>query len=112
MKPLIVYCSQPSPQMKTFLLALGLAQNAIIRPLTALPQPDALRIPALLVERRELLDAIEDTQTHLALFASGELAPDAGKEYGLSYKRNALQTRLRAVQAMLSSVTIGGEDNG
>jgi hypothetical protein len=113
MKALTVYCSQPaSGQMATFLRALHQGQGVIIRPLTALPQPDALRLQALRVEQGDLVEAIEATKAHLALFATGQLQPDAGRENGLQYKLGVMQTRLRAILAIFSSVQEGGQDNG
>ena len=113
MKSLTVYCSQPaSGQMATFLKALHLGQGLTIRPLTALPQPDALRLQALRVEQGEVVEAIEATQAHLELFQTGQLQPDAGRQNGLTYKLNTLQDRLRAILAIFSSVEIGGVDNG
>ena len=112
MERLTVYCSQPaSPQMTTFLLALGLAQGATIRPVSDMPQPDTLHLKRKRVEQRELLDAIEAAQTHLALFAAGELQPDAGTEEGLRFTLESLHTRLKGVETVLSSVERGGADN-
>jgi len=111
--PLTVYCSQPaSGQMATFLVALDLAQGASIRPLADLRQPDALRLQQKRVEQRELLDAIEAAETSLACYASGELQPDAGTEQGLRYQLEALNTRLKGVNAVLSSVEKGGPADG
>jgi hypothetical protein len=113
MERLTVYCSQPaSGQMATFLMALRLGQGVVIRPLTALPQPDALRLQALRVEQGEVVEAIEDVKAHLELFQTGALQPDAGRQNGLAYKLDTLQTRLRAIVAVLSSVELGGVDNG
>ena len=108
-----VYCSQPaSGPMATLLLALAQAQGATIRPLTELPAPDALRLPQKRVEQLELREAIEAVATHLALYAAGELQPDAGKEAGLRFTLESLNTRLKGVNAVLSSVERGGVDNG
>ena len=113
MKNLTVYCSQPaSGQMATFLMALGQAQGVAIRPLTDLPKPDQLRLQQKRVEQGELLDAIEATETRLTLYASGELQPDAGAEQGLRFTLESLKTRLNGVNTVLSSVEIGGQDNG
>lgn len=112
MENLIVYCAQPaSGQMANFLLALNLAQGATIRTLSALPKPDPLRLQQKRVEQAEFLSAIEAVETHLALYASGDLQPDAGKEQGLRFTLESLQTRLKGVQAVLSSVEKGGVDN-
>ena len=113
MDNLIVYCSQPaSGQMATFLMAVDQGQGATIRLLTDLPKPDMLRLQQRRVEKAELLDAIEATQTHLALFASRELQPNAGMEEGLKFQLESLKTRLNGVNAVLSSAEIGGQDNG
>ena len=108
-----VYCSQPaSGPMATLLLALAQAQGATIRPLTELPAPDALRLPQKRVERLGLLGDIKAVEKHLALYASGELQPDAGAEQGLRFTLDALNTRLKGVNAVLSSTEKGGVDNG
>jgi hypothetical protein len=111
--PLTVYCSQPaSGQMATFLQAVGQAQGYAIRLLSDLPGPDALRLQQKRVEQRELLDAIEAAETSLALYASGQLQPDAGAEQGLRFQLESLSTRLKGVQTVLSCAEKGGEDNG
>ena len=112
MENLVVYCSQPSHQMMTLLVACGQANGAIIRPLADLRKPDPLHLQQKRVERLELLDAIEAARTSLALYESGELQPDAGAEQGLRFQLESLNTRLKGVNAVLSSVEKGGEDNG
>lgn len=113
MSTLTVYCSQPAnPQMATFLLALGLAQGATVRPLAALPAPDPLRRQALRVERGELRETIAQVQHDLDRFAFGDWQPDAGRENGLRFELDALQTRLKGVEAVLGSTEKGGVDNG
>jgi hypothetical protein len=110
-----VYTSNPADQgLAGFALALGhnLCRPVRLLPLTQLPAPDPLRLPQKRVERTELREAIEAVATHLALYAAGELAPDAGKEAGLRFTLDALNTRLKGVNAVLSSVEKGGVDNG
>ncbi|WP_210521603.1 hypothetical protein [Hymenobacter terricola] len=113
MENLIVYCSQPaSGQMATFLMSLSQAQNVVIRPVSEIPQPDALHLQRKRVERGDLLDAIEATETHLALYGLGRLQPDAGAEQGLKFTLESLKSRLNGVNTVLGSVEKGGVDNG
>lgn len=110
-----VYTSNPADQgLAGFALALGhnLQRPVRLLPLTRLPAPDALRLQRRRVERLELVSAIEAVETHLALYAAGELQPDAGKEAGLRFTLDSLKTRLKGVNAVLSSVERGGVDNG
>ena len=108
-----VYCSQPaSGQMATFLLALTQAHSVRILPVSELPKPDELRLQQKRVERLGLLSDIKAVEKHLALYASGELQPDAGAEQGLRFTLESLNTRLKGVNAVLSSVEKGGVDNG
>ncbi|MBO2007577.1 hypothetical protein [Hymenobacter negativus] len=115
MTPIFVYTSNPADQgLVGFVLALShnLRRPVRLLPLAQLPQPDALRLQQKRVEQRDLLDALEAAETHLALYASGDLPPDAGAEAGLRFTLESLNTRLKGVQAVLSSVEIGGQDNG
>jgi hypothetical protein len=108
-----VYTSNPADQgLAGFALALGhnLCRPVQLLPLTQLPAPDLLRRQALRVEREELLEQIAQTQHDLERFHFGEWAPDAGRENGLRFTLEALNNRLRAVDAILG-LGKGGEDN-
>ena len=93
-------------------LSMNLCRPVRVLPVSQLPAPDALRLQQKRVEQRELLDAIEAADTHLACYTSGQLQPDAGAESGLRYQLESLNTRLKGVNTVLSSVEKGGEDNG
>lgn len=114
MHPLTVYTSNPADR-GLLGLALALEQNyhrpVRLRPLSELRPPDALRLQQKRVERLELLRAIEAVETHLALYAAGQLPPDAGKQEGLRFTLDSLHTRLKGMQAVLSSVEKGGVDH-
>ena len=108
-----VYTFNPADRgVAGFVLALGfnLQQPVQLRPLAALPAPDPLRRQALRVERAELVESIQRAEFSLEQYASGAWQPDAGHESGLKSDLDALQARLRAVQAVLG-LEKGAEDN-
>jgi len=111
MKGLIVYTSQPaSLGMATFLMAVHLAHDVAIRPLSELPRPDSQRRQNLRTERVELRKAVQLTEHFLAQYRAGERQPDADNENGLRRDLEHLQSRLRVVEAVLSTEQ-GGADN-
>ncbi|MDO7853177.1 hypothetical protein [Hymenobacter convexus] len=109
-----VYTSNPADQgLAGFAVALShnLCRPVQLLPLSQLPLPDPLRRQALRVEHAELVESIAQVEHDLERLAYGDVPADAGRENGLKADLNALQTRLRAVNATLG-LGKGGEDNG
>jgi hypothetical protein len=108
-----VYTSNPADRgLAGFVLALGfnLQKPVQLRPLSALPAPDPLRRQRLRVEHAELVEAIAQAEHDLERLHYGDVPADAGRENGLRFDLEALRTRLRAVEAVLS-LGKGGVDN-
>ena len=109
-----IYTSNPADRgLAGFAVALGhnLCRPVRLLPLSRLPRPDPLRRQALRVERAELVEAIAWAEHDLERRRYGDVPADAGRENGLQSDLNALQARLRAVNATLA-LGKGGEDNG
>ncbi|MVN77825.1 hypothetical protein GO988_15950 [Hymenobacter sp. HMF4947] len=82
-------------------LATQLRSPVRLRPLSELPAPQGERRSSLRLERQELRQDLAVIGWHLEQYAQGRCLPDAGHQNGLLADRDALRSRLRAVERTL-----------
>ncbi|MBF9239488.1 hypothetical protein I2I05_18995 [Hymenobacter sp. BT683] len=111
MEAINVYTSNATDQgLVAFTLALGmnLGRQINLRPLSQLPKPDPLRRQALRVERVEVLEQLKQAEFCLEQYACGAWQPDASHQEGTRFIVDSLTSRLRGLDAVLSTEKGGG----